>query len=366
MAQTPEEKQAARIDKLVIANDEKTNDIKRLRREVAKANKELEIVKDTLEITRKIRESQLIVPKWMNEKRKKDKRYRATAVQCWSDFHFGEVQTANEIDNTNAYSDVIAEMRFKELTKSSIQLLTEHTAGIDFDGVTIAGLGDVLTGTIHDELTKTNSETVFETVVRYVPMLASAIEEYANKFGNVYINNVNGNHDRNTAKVEHKRGPQETIAWVLWAWLADRFRDSDQVHFVLPESWESRMQLYNTRFVLTHGYGTPSNRYGAALALMKQKEKYARRDGRAGFYDEILLMGHYHQTVFTPEAIMSGCLKGIDAYAWKIWCEPAPPSQALFLVTPEHGITTHWTVQCEAKGERKLWDKVTYSRQMKK
>lgn len=231
------------------------------------------------------------------------------------------------------------------------------------DGIVIAGAGDYITGTIHDELAKTNSETVFETVVRWVGPMAAAIEAYADTFGKVFVPMVQGNHDRNTHKVESKRGPQECVSWVLCHWLADRFRDDPRVKFYISPSWDMTFPVYSTNFALTHGYGTPAGGPASAVAsMMKEKQKYDVRSSVLGKQSHYLLMGHLHQTLWAPGAIMCGCLKGQDAYVWGLKVKPIPPSQALFLVSPERSITTRWEVMAEAPGERRYWKDAQYYR----
>lgn len=362
MPQTDLEKALARIDKLEQLKEAKDNENKRLTRANGKLALAIEAEQAALKLIADDRAKTQQFPAWVKNLAK-TKTHHATPVQMWSDFHFGEVQPPHEVNGFNAYNDQIADMRLRHVTESSIKLLTEYTSGIVFDGIVVAGAGDYLTGTIHDELTKTNSETVFESIVRWVGPLANAIEQYADQFGQVFVPMVQGNHDRNTFKVEHKRGPQESLAWVLCHWLADRFRNDDRVTFFVAPAWDLNFSIYSTSFILTHGYGTPAGGPASAVAsMMKEKAKYDMRDSTTGSFADYLLMGHLHQNLWAPGAIMSGCLKGIDAYAWSLKVKPVPPAQALFMVTPERGITTRWDVAAEATGERKLWPKVKYNR----
>lgn len=356
------EKALKRIDKLEVLLEEKNNEKKRLKRENGKLAAEIDLEKKALALIADERAKQQIIPTWIGNKQPRSE-HHATPIMGWSDFHFQEVQPAHEVGGFNAYSDKIAEMRLETATLSSIKLLTEYSSGTVMDGIVVAGAGDYITGTIHDELTKTNSETVFEAVIRWVGPMAAAIEAYADTFGQVFVPMVQGNHDRNTKTVESKRGPQECISWILCHWLADKFRDDPRVTFYVSPSWEVDFTVYKTNFLLTHGYGTPGGGPASAVAsMMKIKGQYDARDSSLGRPTRHLLMGHLHQVLQAPEATMLGCLKGVDAYAWGLRVKPVPPELALMLVTPERGITTFWKVEVEAPGERKLWPKVQYHR----
>lgn len=351
----------ARIDKLERMREEDRNEIKRVKRRAVTAEKERDIEKEVVALVQSNRHKDQAIPEWVL--RLENKEDHATPVMVWSDFHFGEIQPPHEVGGYNAYSDKIAEMRLRHVTESSIKLLRKHTQDMYLDGIVIAGAGDYITGTIHDELEKTNSETVFETVVRWVPKMAAAIRMYADEFGKVFVPMVQGNHDRNTHKVETKRGPQECISWVLCHWLADCFENDDRVTFYIAPSWDTNFRIYDTNFMLTHGYGTPAGGPASAVSsMMKEKAKYDVRDSVIGGATDYLIMGHLHQNLWAPGAIMGGCLKGIDAYAWSLKVKPVPPTQALFLVTPEYGITTRWDVRADTKAEKKLWKKVAYGR----
>lgn len=351
-----------RIEKLERLQEEKDNKIRRLKRARNKAEEAAELERTSLSLVCDQRHKAQRAPEWIKKPRKSVER-TATPVMVWSDFHFGEIQPPHEVGGYNAYSDKIANLRLEHVTESSIRLLKDFSAGVEYDGIVVAGAGDYITGTIHDELSKTNSETVFETIVRWVGPMETAIRRYADEFGQVYVPMVQGNHDRNTHKVESKRGPQECVSWVLCHWLADKFADDPRVTFQISPSWDMNFTVYDTRFALTHGYGTPAGGPASAVAsMMKEKAKYDQRDAVLRQFIHYLIMAHLHQNLWAPGAIMGGCLKGIDAYAWGLKVKPVPPTQALFLVTPERSITTRWDVAAEAPGERRLWNKVSYSR----
>lgn len=355
------EKALARIDKLERLREEDANKNKRLVRANGILTKELDLERDALRLIKDERAKGIHTPAWVTKPQSKV--HEAMPVVLWSDFHFGEVQPAYEVGGYNAYSDKIAEMRLSHVTDSSIRLLKNYSSGNKYPGIVIAGAGDYITGTIHDELTKTNSETVYESVVRFVPLMAAAIKQYADEFGKVYVPMVQGNHDRSTKTVESKRGPQECISWVLCEWLKDIFADDDRVTFAISPSWDYDFSIGKWNFTLTHGYGTPGGGPSSAVAsMMKEKAKYDQRAAATGHRLDYLLMGHLHQTLWAPGAVMGGCLKGIDAYAWGLKVKPNSPSQAMFLLTPEYGISTFWAVQATADNEKKLWKNVGYHR----
>jgi hypothetical protein len=65
---------------------------------------------------------------------------------------------------------------------------------------------------------------------------------------------------------------------------------------------------------------------------------------------DTILMGHWHQMLWLPALIVNNCLKGYDEFARLAVRAPySRPSQALFFVHPQHGITARWEVFLEGQ-----------------
>jgi hypothetical protein len=54
-----------------------------------------------------------------------------------------------------------------------------------------------------------------------------------------------------------------------------------------------------------------------------------------------MVMGHWHQTIMFPSKglIVGGTLMGYNEHAYVNNLEPEPPQCALWITTPEHGVT---------------------------
>jgi hypothetical protein len=58
-------------------------------------------------------------------------------------------------------------------------------------------------------------------------------------------------------------------------------------------------------------------------------------------------MGHWHQDIRLRKLIVNGSLKGYDEYAFANNFPFEPPSQALWMTHPQHGITFSMPVLAE-------------------
>src|SRR5690606_9958463 len=108
-------------------------------------------------------------------------------------------------------------------------------------------------GDIHDELARTNEGTMMESIVHWVPKLASGLEYLADEFGQLFVPCVRGNHDRYSKKKQAKKQSQEAFSWIIYHWLQDKFADDDRVEFAIAESADLEFDIYDTTFLLTHG-----------------------------------------------------------------------------------------------------------------
>lgn len=355
------------LEKLIAAKDKadiKVHNFKlendRLKRKLAKTEREWQAQQASQKILDQTLEAKYAtVPKWKPAPITKGES-RAWAVQMFSDLHLGEVQLMDEVGGYNSYNTKIAEMRLKHTARSSIKMFKKYIAGVKYDGLCIPFAGDILTGEIHEELIKTNSETVTETIVMWVPKLAAMLQLFVDEFrdtpNGVFIPCVTGNHDRRGKKLESKNAARDSYSWILYHWLADYFKDDPKVNFYIPNSLEARFNLYDTRFLLRHGYGMGGGGPAAAMgALMADRQRASIRDNVTGNDFDWLICGHLHQEGYANGAIMCGCVKGYDSYAHNGQFKPEKPSQTAFLVTPENGVGLRTPIYCTAPGERKYW-----------
>lgn len=281
----------------------------------------------------------LSIPAWAAPKRRRKGRH-ATPVLMLSDLHLDEVVNAAEINGVNAYDRATAERRLAHVVDGAIAVCEDYITGVEMDGIVVTLLGDILTGDIHDELARTNEAPVMDSVVHWVPRLASALSRLADAFGRVHVPCVDGNHDRSYVRIPAKKRAESSVAWVIYNWLATMLNGDDRISFSITPAPEQIIQVYDTRFLLTHGDGFRSQGgiggiYPSMLKFLLRKHSQFEAVDRPW---DVCLMGHWHQLLWGPDFVVNGSLKGYDEYAARNGFGFERPQQALFLVTPEHGI----------------------------
>lgn len=338
-----------RIAQLEHLAQQRYNEIKRLRRAQGLVEQEKADLERTLNLIRSIRDAQPRVPRWRTAPRsRRSKVHRATPTLFISDLHADEVVNPAEIEWYNAYNRELATARLRQTVRGAVDLVRNYVAGVSFDGIVVPLGGDILTGDIHDELARTNESTVAESIIYWAPQLVAAIEALHEEFGNVYVPCVVGNHDRwpTNRRPPAKRRAIDSLSWIIYGWIADRFRDHPQIQVQVAEGADVRYTVYGTRFLLTHGdqFKGGNGIAGIWSPLIRGVVKKHQRQAALGNPFDWLIMGHWHQLVWGQGFIVNGSIKGYDEYAYVNNFTPEPPQQALWITTPERGITMQTAV----------------------
>lgn len=277
-------------------------------------------------------------------------------VTIWSDWHWGEVVRLDEVGGVNEFNEDIALRRVDNLVNGTVTLLREYAGQMpEYPGIYVCLGGDFFSGSIHDELVETNWCPVAGQAFQLKEVIAGALIRLADEFGDVHVPCVVGNHGRNAKRPRAKLRVQENSEYWLYRALAGHFAGDKRFHFVVAEQTDVDFEIYGHRFKLTHGDALGvkggDGQVGALGPIVRGtlKTNASERQVRREF--DTLIIGHWHS--YQPRGqlvpcIVNGTLKGYDEYARTFLRAPyGRPSQALWLVSPKHGIGAQWEVFCE-------------------
>ncbi len=287
-------------------------------------------------------------PKWLAPKGRTNKGDQATVCAMLSDTHFDEVVNPAEVHGLNAYNRQIAEGRLQRFFERVVTIPRDHFAGPAYDGVVLFLGGDLISGDIHDELVQTNEDTVIGTCLHWSARIAAGIEMLAEHYDNVHVASVCGNHGRRSRKERAKLRARDSFDWLL-AHMTQRAVRSENVTWLIPEEADARVQVQNTRYLLTHGnlgFGGGGGIAGAWTPIVRGDLRRRQREAFAGDPYDILLVGHWHTYRTGGEFVLNGSLKGVDEYAYTHAFGLEPPKQALWLDTPNYGPFAHTPIFC--------------------
>lgn len=342
--------------------------VRRMERERDKAKTEIGTLKAALRTAERERESlerelkflskaDTKPPEWLIPPSKKDENH-GTLVLAISDTHYGEVVNPREIHNLNAYNVKIAEKRTKWTGEGAIKIARDYFTGggkLKIDGAVVMLGGDLVSGTIHEELRETNEQSTMESVVHFAPKLAEVVGMLYEEYKRVHVMAVPGNHDRFHKKVPAKRTATSAASWLFAKWIETMFQSYDDVTFDITEAEDAYRTIYNTGFCLTHGdqFQGGDGQVGPFGPVRRGVLKKRSRDSVAGLKNDVMVLGHFHQWHSAPGdgIIMNGAMKGYDEYAARKNYEPAPAEQSLWVVTPEYGVTFQAPVFCSKRSK---------------
>lgn len=286
-------------------------------------------------------------PDWLNPRSSPSGRRVATAIPFLSDFHAGEVVRPKEMGGSNAYNLRIAELRLHAFFVNTIELCRDWFTGYDYDGIAFPLGGDLVSGSIHDELRDTDELSVLDSTLWVAERLAAGINLWAEEFGKVHVIAVAGNHGRDSARPRYK-GRANHNADIHIARIMARINADERVTYHIPETIDAQFSVYSTRFNLVHGEEYSRTNPGTSeIGSLGPVKRGTMRSGRAkeaeGRPFDINLVAHNHQLVYAPSQgfVMNGSVVGYNEYARGLSLKPEPPQQALFIVDPEHGPTLH-------------------------
>lgn len=286
----------------------------------------------------------------------KGKAHAGVPTLFLSDWHWGEQVDPRQVEFLNDFNLSIAKNRADRVFNTSLELLFHHQAGQCYDGIVVPLGGDMLSGIIHEDLWRTNQETVQESTWNLAETLAHHLTVLAENFEWVYVPCVVGNHGRVDPKMGVKNAVRNNSDWMLYRLVsalverntnANKSAGSVDVH--ISDSLDLRYGVYGTNYLLTHGdqFSLPStnhsNLWSNLASQLKSKQSRSSKFARQETVD-YMVCGHFHQYGTTGSVIVNGSLKGYDEYAYKKNYEFERPVQALWVTHPEYGITGHYPV----------------------
>ena len=295
-------------------------------------------------------------PQWMM-KQAKNIKTPGVPMTIWSDWHWGESVPAAQVAGVNEYNAVVAQQRVKRLVTTTIALAKDHMVRPTYPGIVVCLGGDMITGAIHEELALTNWGTVQEQFLQVQEQLIAALGAMADAFGRVFIPCVVGNHGRNTMKSHFKDRAFQNYEWNLYHQLRRHFAKDKRIQFLIPDETDACFTVLGHRFLLTHGdtLGVKGGDgiIGAIGPIARGTFKVGRSEAQIGRDFDTLLMGHWHTYIPRGDAvpaIVNGSMIGYNEYARLGLRVPySRPSQALWFVHQDHGVTAQWQVYLDDK-----------------
>lgn len=242
-----------------------------------------------------------------------------------SDFHGGERVNRKAVNGLNEYDWDIMLARVDEVIASmaSFKKLSPALTGLD-----VVFIGDMCSGSNHEELARTNVYPLAEQGVKMGYLQADILRRLAIHYVDVRALAVEGNHPRLSKKPAAKQS-HDNFDWVAGIIMQEAVRDLDHVEVTVGSGSEFWTIAGRTCYVW-HGDGITSNMPGVPWGGVSRRTN----EIQASFPDvriDHFLFGHYHQAnvVRGGRIIGNGSLKGTDEWCQKKFGGGDRPTQLL-------------------------------------
>lgn len=288
-------------------------------------------------------------PDWMKQSKKKISTH---GIPCLflSDIHFDEFVDGSQINFVNDYNREIAIKRIQHTFNTTIDILFNRTVKPSYDGLVIALGGDLLSGNIHEELAETNEDAIMRSLLVLTDLLIDGINLHLEYFKNIFVVGVVGNHGRLHKKVRAKNKVFDNYEWLVLQFLARHFKDDKRITFQIPDGPDAIFQIYNQRFLLTHG---DQFKGGNAIAgifspLMLGYHRKQKKQSSINKNFDVMMVGHFHQYVHTNNLVINGSIKGYCEFANQCNFSFERPQQSLWINHPQEGMVFRTPIFCDS------------------
>jgi hypothetical protein len=271
--------------------------------------------------------------------RQKGKDTAETVVLMLSDLQWGEVVDKDAMDGLNSYDASIAAKRLGRWTNTVIDLLTKHWAGPKPDRIILILGGDLISGGIHLELSKTDEMRPLPAVRDVASHLRHAILTIkANVECPIVIISLPGNHGRMTIKPESKEAVKTSLDILVSDFLEMGLRDQKGITFTAPLSPDAVFSVYGWRILTSHGdkIGSRGGQgfIGPAATAARGFKRIVADYAARGVHLDLLLIGHFHTRLLLEEGFVNGSLIGPSEFSRDGRYRPLPALQLFLTIHP--------------------------------
>ncbi len=275
-----------------------------------------------------------------------------TPVLVVSDWHWGETVQAAQVGGVNAYNRDIAAARMQRMFSTAVELWMSYFKTPTYDRFILPIIGDMLSGTIHEELSETNWDSILPLTWDLSEHLIAGIDLLLKHFPSVDIPSVVGNHGRLQRKPRYKNRQVDNYEWNLLHILAAHYRNNERVRFDIADSTQLPFSVYNTQFVASHGdeYHGGGGISGSWSPIIRGDAKQRKQAMAIAKPYQYRIIGHWHFRETIQNVRKNGSGKGWDEYAMINGYDFQIAQQDMFLVHPDMGITFEAPVYLETPG----------------
>lgn len=276
-----------------------------------------------------------------------------TLVLVLSDTHLDEVVTPQEVEGLENFNFIVGARRCENLIESTLKFTQETLGNFRFKRLVIFGLGDYGSFAIHDHTKDSFFGDVHRNCLAIGQLFGCMIAELAPYFEVVDVYNITGNHGRMTEQYGYGKKDAAANYDDLTMRITElHCREITNVKFHFPEGMSAIVDVEGYNFHLSHGH----TQKGGAAAWGRAKRMSQTLLPLHGGTIDYVVQGHYHTAGLVSVSggatlIGNGALLACDQYSLQSLGEASQPSQYIFGVHKDRGVTWRLPVQVSSQDD---------------
>lgn len=285
-------------------------------------------------------------------------KYNETQVVILSDWHIGEKiipqdltpsyfvsGKSEKVEMIGGYDLNVAARRVEHMADETIFLGSIHKNKANIKDLYVWGLGDMVSGDIHEELQKHQDVNVVGQASLAAFLLASYIRDVAPYYEDVYFFGVSGNHGRLSKKVEYKSAAHYNWDYVVYQLAAMMCKDIPNVHFQIPTSKAMIVQVEGKNFYIHHGDGIKSHMSIPYYGVDRAKRNVVELGQLMDVKIDSMVIAHFHTDLQAQHGalIINDSLIGANEFSVHHQYY-SRPGQKIFGVHNKHTVSWSYSI----------------------
>jgi len=258
-------------------------------------------------------------------------------VQLLGDWHVGEVINDAEAGGWGSFDLSVARSRLDRLAEKLLAWVDVLRSGYPIRRLIVLILGDLVSGTIHEELRVTNEFPVPVAACEAGKLTTNVLSAWAPYFNDVDVYFIGvDNHGRLTVKPQFKQGALNSWNVVVSEVATALMREHANVRFHYEIANPALIDIEGSKVLAMHGHVLQSWMGIPWYSMERYRGRKAIAHARRGEEIKLHVCGHFHTPAEIPGWIMNGCLSGtteLDNAKGRF----SPPSQKSFLWSRKYG-----------------------------
>jgi len=263
-------------------------------------------------------------------------------VLLWSDLHAGEVVTNEETGGINEYDYEIMLERHERLRQGLFSFIENRPYPIE--KLHVLALGDMLSGEIHEDISKANEMPLAVQTVQVALDGAAWLRSLAEVIPSIEFSGVVGNHPRFSMRPSYK-DTFNNADWIAYDMMQLHLKGDKRFKFDIPKAAMGTHMVCGRRIYMMHGDDIRTTMPGVPWGgVVRRCTGIQNQFDARGKHIDAFVMGHFHtrNLVSGPgDSIiaMNGSIKGADGYGIKRIGAADPSRQLLLTFNDRHGWT---------------------------